>query len=204
MVEASSMGDAATPMAEQQRVLTIPNILSFLRLGSVPVFVWLFVTGRENAAVILYMVAAWTDFLDGYIARRFGQVSELGKLMDPLADRVMIVALAIALVAREALPWWLAAAIIGRDVLILSAFPALERKGVERIRVNFVGKCATAALLSGLTWLAISETGFVWADELGVAGMIATVIGAILYWVAAVMYAGQAMASLRDLKVPPL
>ena len=201
---ATDVGNARPAVRDQNRVLTIPNILSFIRLGAVPVFVWLFVTGRENAAVILYMTAAWTDFFDGYIARRFGQITELGKLMDPLADRVMIVALAIALVARDTLPWWLAAAIIGRDVLILSAFPALERRGMPRIRVNFVGKCATAALLAGLTWLAISETGFVWADQLGTVGTIFTVIGAVLYWVAAFMYARQAFQGLGKVEVPPI
>jgi cardiolipin synthase (CMP-forming) len=204
MVEASDIGDRAIVERTTDRVFTIPNILSFVRLGSVPVFVWLFVTGRENAAVILYMTAAWTDFFDGYIARRFGQVSELGKLMDPLADRVMIVALAIALVARHTLPWWLATAIIARDVLILSAFPILERRGVERVRVNFIGKCATAALLAGLTWLAISETGFVWADQSGTLGMIFTVIGVVLYWVAAYMYLQVARTSLKRLGEPPV
>src|SRR5919106_1769508 len=89
----------------QGRLLTIPNLLSFGRLATVPVFVWLFVSGRENAAVIVYAVAAWTDFFDGFIARRTHSVTELGKLLDPLADRVFIVALALALVARGTLAW---------------------------------------------------------------------------------------------------
>jgi cardiolipin synthase (CMP-forming) len=203
-VEASNVHDATNVVGDERRVWTIPNILSFLRLASVPVFIWLFVTGRENAAVILYIIAAWTDFFDGYIARRFGQVSELGRLVDPLADRVMIVALAIALVANDTLPWPLAAAIIGRDVLVLSAFSALERRGIERIRVNFVGKCATATLLTGLIWLAVSETGFFLADEAGTGGMIITVIGAVLYWVSAVMYARQVMVNLEKVRVPPV
>lgn len=180
--------------------LTIPNVLSALRLISVPVFVTLFVQGNENIAVAIYITGAWTDFFDGYIARRFNQVTELGKLLDPLADRVMIVALTIALVARDILPLWLALVLIVRDVLILAAFPALEKRGVARIRVNFVGKCATAALLTGLSWLAWSETTFIGArfgDEIG---MPLVILGAILYWVAAGTYAGQARASLRALK----
>ena len=103
------------------RILTIPNLLSLARLATVPVFVWLFVTDRTNAAVTLYAIAAWTDFFDGYLARRLNEVSELGKLLDPLADRVFIVALAVALVANDVLPLWLAIAIIARDVVILSA-----------------------------------------------------------------------------------
>ena len=182
--------------------LTIPNVLSLLRLASVPVFLWLFLTDRENAAVILYAVGAWTDFFDGVIARRFDQVSELGKLLDPLADRVFIVALAVALVAREVLPLALAVAIIGRDVLLLSLFPLLERRKVERLSVNFVGKTATASLLVGLTWLAFSQTTF--ADEVfvEVVGTGFVILGAVLYWVAAGMYAREAMRRLKAMAEP--
>ena len=180
---------------------TVPNALSLLRLASVPVFAWLFVSDRENAAVVLYAVGAWTDFFDGFIARKFDQVSEIGKLLDPLADRILIVALAIALVARDVLPPWLAIAIVARDVLLLSVFPVLERRKVPRIAVNFTGKCATASLLFGLTSLAYSETTFPGqgiADEIGIAG---TVLGAILYWAAAVLYARAARDRIHALRV---
>ncbi|HEX2294610.1 MAG TPA: CDP-alcohol phosphatidyltransferase family protein [Actinomycetota bacterium] len=190
------------PAATLDRGLwTVPNVLSILRLASVPVFVWLFVSGRENAAVILYAAGAWTDFFDGVIARRFDQVSEIGKLLDPLADRILIIALVVALVARDALPLWLAIVIVARDVLLLSVFPILERKKVPRIAVNFTGKSATAALLFGLTSLAWSETTFVAegvADEIGIAF---TTLGAVLYWVAAALYAQAARDTVRALTV---
>ncbi len=188
------------PAAAADRGLwTIPNVLSILRLLSVPVFVWLFVNGREEAAVILYAAGAWTDFFDGVIARRFDQVSEIGKLLDPLADRILIVALVVALVARDALPLWLAIAIVGRDVLLLSVFPILERRKVPRIAVNFTGKSATASLLFGLTWLAWSETSFPLegiGEEIGIAF---TALGAVLYWAAAAMYARAAREGIRQL-----
>jgi cardiolipin synthase (CMP-forming) len=183
---------------ETDRLLTVPNVLSALRLASVPVFIWLFATERENAAVALFGIAACTDFFDGYIARRLGQVSEIGKLLDPLADRIFIVALAIALVLRDVLPLWLFLVIVVRDLLILLAFPLLERRGATRIRVNFTGKTATAFLLFGLTTLAWSETTFPlqrYADEIG---MAFTLIGAVLYWVAAGMYAAQARAAFSS------
>jgi cardiolipin synthase len=182
-----------------RRLWTIPNVLSLLRLASVPVFVWLFVSDRENAAVVLYAVGAWTDFFDGVIARRFDQVSELGKLLDPLADRILILALAIALVARDALNPWLAASVVGRDLLILSVFPFLERRKVERIAVNFTGKSATASLLTGLTSLAYGETTFPGARAGDEVGLAFTVLGAVLYWVAAVIYAREARDKLRAL-----
>src|SRR5919106_5538182 len=139
-----------TPGAPDRRLLTVPNVLSLLRLATVPVFVYLFVTDRTEAAVILFAAGAFTDFFDGYIARRTGSVTEFGKLLDPLADRILILALAISLVADGALPLWLAIAVIARDVIVLAAWPALERRGLARIPVNFTGKCATAALLFGL------------------------------------------------------
>lgn len=176
-------------------------MLSLLRLASVPVFVWLFVSGRENAAVILYAAGALTDFFDGVIARRFDQVSELGKLLDPLADRILILALAVALVARDVLPLWLAISVVGRDLLILSVFPVLERRKVPRIAVNFTGKSATASLLVGLTLLAWSETTYPLADAAQPAGIAFTVLGAVLYWVAAGLYARQALDRLRVLTV---
>ena len=181
------------------RILTIPNVISFVRLATVPVFIWLFVSGYENAAVILYAAGAWSDFFDGYIARRTNSVTELGKLLDPLADRIFIAALVIALVVRRTLPWWVAVVILGRDLLVLSLFPYLERRKIQRISVNRVGKTATAALLAGLTLLAWSETTFAGADAVGVPGLVFTLSGAALYWGAAYLYAREAIAKLREL-----
>jgi cardiolipin synthase len=179
------------------RVLTVPNVLSAIRLATVPVFLYLFVSGSEEAAVIVYGTAAWTDFFDGYIARRLGQESELGRLLDPLADRIFIVALALALVAVGALPWWLTTAIVARDVVLLSLWPLFERRGVGRIQVNFTGKSATASLLFGLTWLALSETDFGWASFSDEVGTLFVVGGAVLYYVSAWMYARDAYSRLK-------
>ena len=185
------------------RILTIPNVISFVRLSTVPVFIWLFVSGFENAAVILYAAGAWSDFFDGYIARRTNSVSELGKLLDPLADRVFIAALVVALVVRRTLPWWVAVVILGRDLLVLSLFPYLERRKIQRISVNRVGKTATAFLLAGLTMLAWSETTFPGAEPLGDAGLAFTLVGAALYWGAAYLYAREAIAKLKELGSEP-
>ena len=179
------------------RIFTIPNILSFLRLASVPVFVALFVGGRTDAAVILYAAGAWTDFLDGWIARRFDQVTELGKLLDPLADRIFIGALVVALVASDVLPLWVALVIVGRDLLILGLYPFVQRGAVKKIRVNRVGKGATAALLVGLTGLAIVETSLDWGHWFELPARILIGIGAVLYWVSGAMYAREALA-LKD------
>jgi cardiolipin synthase len=193
-------GAAGDHEVVHDRIVTTPNLLSALRLASVPFFVWLFVSDRENAAVAVYALFAWTDFFDGYIARRTGSITRLGQLLDPLADRVLIVALAIALVARDVLPAWLALGVIGRDVLVLLLWPLLERMGMRRIEVNFTGKTATACLLFGLTCLAWGETTFPLHDLGNDVGMPFVVAGAILYWVAGVMYAVEARRRVRDLK----
>lgn len=179
-------------------VWTVPNVLSFLRLASVPVFLYLFISGSELAAFILYAVGAWSDFFDGWLARRTNQVSELGKVLDPLADRVFISALLIALVAHDdpALPLWLAIVIVGRDLLMLSMFPILERRKIERIQVNFVGKTATALLLIGLSWLMATYV-WEWLSE-GI-GLAVVVVGAVLYWVAAGLYAREAWQRMKIL-----
>lgn len=184
----------AAPEQVSKRILTIPNIISFARLSTVPVFLWLWFGDRVGTAVIVYAVGAWTDFFDGFIARRTNSVSELGKLLDPLADRVFIVSLVIALIGTGTLPVVLAVAIIARDVLILSAYPFFQRRGLPRIEVNFVGKTATASLLFGLTWLAYSETTFPGADIGDEVGLAFAILGAVLYWIAGGMYARQAIA----------
>jgi cardiolipin synthase len=187
--------DETEPLV-RRTVWTVPNLLSFLRLLSVPVFLYLFISGREAAAVILYAVGAWSDFFDGVIARRMNQVSELGKLLDPLADRIFISALLIALVARDALPLWLAIVVVGRDLILLSLFPVVERRGMQRIEVNFVGKSGTAALLFGLTWLA---TTFVWESVDRTVGLLFVYLGAVLYWLAASLYAREAWRRMKVL-----
>jgi cardiolipin synthase len=188
---------AAAPAPASDAVLTVPNVVSALRLSSVPVFLWLFARGREEWGVVVYAVGAGTDFVDGYIARRTGSVSELGKLLDPLADRVFVFALAFVLLVRGALPGWLALVVVGRDAVLLAAWPVLERRGVPRISVSRTGKAATAALLFGLTWLALGETDLALGRWGGRIGTLSVSLGAALYWVAAAGYARRAAAGLR-------
>ena len=178
-------------------IVTVPNVISFARLGTVPFFLWLWFAGSKEVAVVVYGIGASTDFLDGYIARRTGAVSELGKLLDPLADRIFILALAIALVGDGTLPWPLALAVIGRDVAILSLYPLVQGRGIPKIAVNLVGKSATAALFIGLTLLALSQTNFGWADAGDEVGIGFVVLGAVLYWIAGFMYARLALSARR-------
>ena len=178
-------------------IATLPNLISAARLSAVPAFLWLFTHGREGAAVAVFGAGAFTDFLDGYVARRTRSVTELGKLLDPLADRLFIMALVGALVARRALPGWLALSLVGRDALVLGAWLLLERRRTERIVVSLTGKAATAALLVGLTCVAVGETDLAPAPTARRAGLPVVVAGTVLYWAAAAGYARLAFAKRR-------
>jgi cardiolipin synthase len=171
------------------RVLTAPNVITLARLGLVPIFIWLFLSEKDWAALAVLFVLGNTDWVDGTVARRTGQVSELGKILDTISDRIAIVAVMVAITYRGRVPWWLAGAILGRELLIAIAFAVLEARGVPRIPVNRVGKLATGAIFSGmgLVVIALVVEGKV-GENIRLAALVILAIGAALYWVATAMY----------------
>jgi len=179
------------------RVLTIPNLISFARLCLVPVFLGVYLAGRYLPALAILFVVGTSDWVDGFVARHTGQVSVLGKLLDPLADRVVIVAVLVAFAVKGTVPWWLAAVIVGRDLIVMAAFAVLEKRGLPRLAVNRVGKLAPASIFSGLGLAAaravmnVSGVAGLRADAHGVhtAGLVFLSVGAVLYWAAGVLYA---------------
>ncbi len=183
------------------RILTVPTVISMLRLALVPVFAVLIVRGEDVWALAVLAVSGATDWLDGAIARRFDQVSRLGKALDPAADRLFILVTLIALVWRDVIPLWLALVLVSRDVLLACAFPFLARRGYGPLPVHFAGKAATFALLYAFPLLLLAE----WA---GVVGTAAAVLGWAfagwgvgLYWFAAVVYLVQTRVLLAPERV---
>jgi cardiolipin synthase (CMP-forming) len=145
------------PAPQRDRVVTIPNLLSALRLAGVPVFLWLALGPRDDGwAVILLMASGISDYLDGRIARRWGMTSRLGELLDPAADRLYILATLAALTARSIVPLWLTAVIVGRDVVLALTLPVLRRHGSGPLPVHFLGKAATLNLLYAFPMLLLS------------------------------------------------
>src|SRR5665811_664566 len=134
-------------VAPTSRVLTIPNIISIVRLGGVPLFLWL-VLGPEadGWAVAVLMASGISDYLDGYLARRLNQTSKLGEILDPVADRLYILATVFGLAWRDIIPWWLALALPARDLLLWGLVPFLRTRGYSALPVHFLGKAATASL----------------------------------------------------------
>ena len=170
------------------RILTIPNLLSFLRLALVPVFLLFLIDGQDVAALIVLAVSGFTDFLDGFIARRFDQVTRLGQMLDPAADRLYILAAVLGLVLRELIPLWFVVAILARDVLLIVVAVVLVGAGHGALPVNRVGKAATACLFVGLPVLMLAAAVPPIAAVAQPFGTAVSILGAVLYWVAGLVY----------------
>jgi cardiolipin synthase len=139
-----------------QELRTVPNLLSTLRLLLVPVFLVLILNHQNWQAVVVLAIASITDYLDGYFARKFKQVTRLGQLLDPAADRLYIFATLIGLTVVGYIPAWLAIVIIARDALMLIGYPILASKGYGPLPVHYLGKAGTFALLYAFPLLLIA------------------------------------------------
>jgi cardiolipin synthase len=184
------------------RVVTLPNALSALRLALVPVFFWLVLGHRDGWALGVLAVSGFTDYLDGNLARRWNQVSRLGQLLDPVADRLYILATLVGLAWRGVVPWWLLVLVVGRDVLLSFTIPALARYGYGPLPVHFLGKAATFTLLYAFPLLLLADGDGVPATLCRVFGWSLAIWGIGLYWWAGVLYALQTRQLLRS--TPPL
>jgi cardiolipin synthase len=169
--------------------LTIPNLISVVRLLLVPVFLWL-VFGVEEigwAGVLLGFIGA-TDWIDGYLARRLDQVSEVGKFLDPLADRLAVFVAVIAGLIKGVLPAWFAWALILREIVIGVGALYGWTKGVTKLDVRWLGKTATLLLYFAITGFYLAE-GFD-APWLYWASLVGGTVGLVLYYVVAFQYLG--------------
>jgi len=180
------------------RIVTIPNLLSFLRILGVPLFLMLILREQDGWAITLLAVSGFTDYLDGKIARTFNLESRLGQLLDPVADRLYIVSTVLGLAWRDIIPWWLVIALAARELVMAGFLLALKRIGIVGLPVHFLGKAATFNLLYAFPVLLLAQgdsTAARWALPIGWAFAW---WGIVLYWIAAVLYAGQAVGLLRQ------
>ncbi|MFT4108087.1 CDP-alcohol phosphatidyltransferase family protein [Propionicimonas sp.] len=184
---------------DTERVLTVPNILSFIRLLGVPVFLWLLLERQSDVwAVVVLVVGGATDWLDGQLARRWNQRSRLGQVLDPLADRMYILATLLGFAIREIVPWWLVALLAARDVLMFTTiWPALRRRGFVSLPVHFLGKAATFALLYAFPLVLLGVGDDAWHTAARVAGWAFVIWGAGLYWWSGLLYIGQGIEVIR-------
>jgi CDP-diacylglycerol--glycerol-3-phosphate 3-phosphatidyltransferase len=175
------------------RVLTVPNGLSVLRLLGVPLFLWLALGPHADGwAVVVLLIGSFTDWLDGKLARLLNQTSRLGQLLDPAADRLYIVATVVALSLRDIMPWWLAGILLGRDVVLLGFVPVLRRLGYgPALPVHYLGKAATLNLLYALPLLLLGDGDGSLSHAARIVGWAFGIWGTALYWYAGGLYAAQ-------------
>ncbi|WP_280139659.1 CDP-alcohol phosphatidyltransferase family protein [Nocardioides lianchengensis] len=186
------MSTVVDEAAATNRVWTLPNVLSMLRLAGVPVFLWL-VLGPEadGWALALLMVSGFTDFADGWLARRFNQTTVVGQILDPVADRLYILAVVVGLALRDVIPWWMAVSLPLRDLLMWGLVPLLRTRGYSALPVHFLGKAATFNLLYAFPLLLLGDGDGTVATLADVFGWAFAFWGIGLYWWAGVLYAWQ-------------
>ncbi|MDQ0691815.1 CDP-alcohol phosphatidyltransferase family protein [Arthrobacter sp. W4I7] len=176
------------PHVDHDRVFTIPNLLTVVRFMGVPLFIWLVLGQKQYAAgVVVLAVMAGTDWIDGYVARRFDQASKLGRVLDPIADRLALIAVAVTLVIAGVVHWLYLAALVIPDAILL-ALTLSFFGGHPDLPVSVVGKVRTGLLLLGTPLLVLSRLDTGLSDELFVAAWIVLGLGLLGHWIAAYNY----------------
>jgi cardiolipin synthase len=188
---------AVEPVSD--RVLTVPNVISVVRLLCVPLFLYL-LFGRDNRAAAAWLLAVLgaTDWVDGYIARRWNQVSELGKVLDPVADRVMLIVAMVAMLIDGSLPVIVGVLGLGRELLIAGATLMLAALGARRIDVTWFGKAGTLGLMMALPFFLAGDSTLSWADTAEVLAWICAIPGLALGLYSLVLYVPLAIEALNE------
>jgi len=187
------------PVEDESRLLTVPNVVTAVRLACLPVFVWLlFGAHRPVAAAVLLGVLGATDWIDGYVARHFHQVSNLGKVLDPTADRLLMVTAVISITVYGAVPVWFGAATLAREVLVSAVVLTLAAMGARRIDVLWIGKAGTFALMFAYPAFLLADGTAAWQEPFKLFAWVTGLIGLTLAWMAAVAYLRPARAALAE------
>jgi cardiolipin synthase len=178
------------------RILTVPNVITVVRLCLLPVFLWL-LFARDNRAYAAWLAAflGTTDFLDGYIARHFHQESNLGKVLDPVADRLLFFVVGGGILVDGSVPWGFAVAVLAREVLVAGGTLALAAMGASRIDVTWFGKAGTLCLMIAFPLFLAHESALEWPQWIAWAWGL---LGLVLSWYAAVLYVPMARTALRE------
>jgi len=191
--------ETTTPRTGWAAIATVPNLISLIRLACIPLFVWMLFGGsnRTDAALLLGALGA-TDWIDGWFARRFNQVTDLGKILDPTADRLLLLVAAFSLIVEGSVPWWFAVLALIREGLVGLGALVLAALGARRIEVTWWGKTATFSLLWAFPcFLAGQSTAFA-HEWFAVAAWIFGIPGLVIAWWSAAGYLPEARRALRD------
>ena len=196
--------DDAVTSGFTRQVLTLPNLITLARLACLPLFLWL-LFGREDraAAAALLALLGISDWVDGYLARHLGQVSELGKILDPVADRLLFLVGAGGILIDGSVPTWFAVIVLVRETLVGGATLVLAALGARRIDVTWFGKAGTFGLMIAFPLFLASHSDLSWADTAGVLAWIAGIPALVLSLYAAVLYVPIARRALREGRAVP-
>jgi cardiolipin synthase (CMP-forming) len=180
------------------RVLTVPNLLSAIRLALIPVFIYLLMFAHANGwAVAILMFSGASDWADGKIARSLNQSSRLGVLLDPAADRLYMVTVPVVMALSGMMPWWFVVTLLLRDVLLTATLPLLRSRGLSALPVIYIGKAATFALMSGFPLVLLGTGDALWSRVIGAFGWGFLFWGLYAYLWSFVLYAVQTALVVR-------
>jgi CDP-diacylglycerol--glycerol-3-phosphate 3-phosphatidyltransferase len=189
--------------AAEHRLLTVPNVLSGIRLLLIPVFIYLLLAAHSDGwAVAVLMFSGASDWADGKIARMLDQSSKLGEYLDPAVDRLYMVTVPIALGLRGFVPWWIIAVLLGRDVLLAAELPLLRTRGFTALPVIYIGKAATFALMSAFPLILLGHYDATWSRVVLACGWAFLIWGTYFYLWSFVLYAVQVVLVMR--RLPPV
>jgi CDP-diacylglycerol--glycerol-3-phosphate 3-phosphatidyltransferase len=182
----------------RDRVLTVPNLLSAIRLALIPVFVYVLLFAHANGwAVAILMFSGASDWADGKIARTLNQSSRLGVLLDPAVDRLYMVTVPVVMALSGVLPWWFVITLLARDGLLAATLPLLRSRGLSALPVTYIGKAATFALMAGFPLVLLGRWDALWSRVVGACGWGFLLWGMYAYLWAFVLYAVQMTLVLR-------
>ena len=192
----------ARARAGEDRILTVPNVVTTIRLLCVPLFLWLLLRGPGHrgwypAALLLGALGA-TDGVDGFVARRFGQVSTLGKVLDPIADRLLLAAAALSIIALGAVPLWVGVTAVAREAVVAAGFLVVAALGGRRMDVVWAGKAGTFGLMAALPLFLGGHANDDWHGTAETLAWICAVPGLVLGWYAVAAYVPRAIGAVRE------
>jgi cardiolipin synthase (CMP-forming) len=185
--------EPAVPAGEVDRILTIPTVFTFARLLCLPLFLYL-LFGRDNRAAAAWLLGLLgaTDWVDGYLARRLGQVSEFGKKFDPTVDRLLFIVALLAIIYDDAAPRWFCILVLARELLVgVTIAIATVFFSMTRFDVTFLGKAATFLLLGAIPAFVIGSSDFPLHGAFTVLGWAVGIPGLVLSWYTAIRYIPQ-------------
>jgi cardiolipin synthase len=195
--------EASDEGAELDRIVTLPNAITLVRLACIPLFLWLlFGADRQSLAAVVLAVLGATDWVDGFVARRFHQVSTVGKVFDPLVDRILVITAVVAITVHGAVPIWFGVATLAREVVVSGAVLLLAAFGAARIDVLWVGKAGTFALMFAYPAFLLGDGTAGWQEPVRVIAWVTGGIGLTLAWIAAASYIQPARKALADGRRP--